>query len=50
VKNLTHPTDGTLAMLALPFLANLCRPMAESLPPTVNQHGDEIRKRGWDSF
>ncbi len=50
VKEVVHPVDGPLAMLALPIVANLCRPLSRSLPPSVDEHGDKIREKGWAVF
>jgi len=50
VKETVHPRDGLLHLLALPIVANLCRPLAEGLPPSLDEHGDEIREKGLKSL
>ncbi len=50
VRNVTHPEDGVLAMMGLPFIAGLFRPMAPGLPPSLDEHGPQIRSLGWGAF
>lgn len=47
LQTVDHPTAGELELLASPVLISGERPPARYPPPTLGQHTDEVRDRGW---
>ncbi len=47
LRDVEHPTAGTLKMLASPVLVNGERPQVCCPPPTLGQHTEEIANGEW---
>ena len=47
LQTVDHPTAGELEMLASPLLVDGARPPVRFPPPTLGQHTDEVKDKGW---